>query len=90
MKINEIKEFETGEHCFGETLTVNGVDYEDISKEDQKEFILEMLEKGINSSHLLKEIFKTCLDYLQAEVVEDDFYTCDQCGNHNSYAKWKV
>lgn len=90
MKVNEIKEFETGEHCFGEILTVNGVDYEDISKEDQKEFILEMLEKDINSSHLLKEIFKTCLDYLQADLEDSNSNYCDQCGNYNSYEKWKL
>ena len=43
MKVEDIKEFETGEHCFGEILLVNGVDYEDIPVQDVKSFILDML-----------------------------------------------
>lgn len=34
MKAKDIKEFELGEHCFGETLRVNETDYEDLTKEE--------------------------------------------------------
>ncbi len=90
MKASDIKEFEMGEHCFGEILSVNGVDYEDISVEEQKEFILDMMEHNINASSLLKSVFKHCLDYLQADLEDSNSKYCEQCGNYNSYEKWKI
>ena len=37
MKSEDVKIYESGNHCFGDILRVNSVDYEDISKEDIKE-----------------------------------------------------
>jgi hypothetical protein len=90
MKTSDVKEFEIGEHCFGEILSVNGVDYEDISVEEQKEFIQDMLENNINTSSLLKHVFKQCLEYLQADLEDSNSNYCEQCGNYNSYEKWKI
>lgn len=90
MKASEIKEFEIGEHCFGEILSVNGIDYEDILVEEQKEFILDMIENNINASSLLKNVFKQCLEYLQADLEDTNSNQCEQCGNYNSYEKWKI
>ena len=90
MKASDIKEFEMGEHCFGEIFSVNGVDYEDISVEDQKEFILDIMENNINASSLLKNVFKQCLEYLQADLEDSNSNQCEQCGNYNSHEKWKI
>jgi hypothetical protein len=90
MKVEDIKEYETGEHCFGEILSVNGVDYEDIPVDDVKSFIQDMLYNDINASRLLKHVFKQCLEYLQADLEDSNSSYCEQCGNYNSYEKWKV
>lgn len=90
MKIKDIKEYELGKHCFGDILTVNGKDYEDISKEDAIEFILDMFENDLNSEILIMETFKNALEYLQAEMVENDSSSCDQCGDWNYYSKYVV
>lgn len=88
MKAKDIKEFELGEHCFGEILKVNGTDYEDLTKEEILEFINDMFENDINSSNLIRETFKNSLEYLQYDCVESDNSSCDQCGNYNHYGKY--
>lgn len=90
MKAKDIKEFEIGEHCFGEILSVNGVDYEDIPVEDVKSFILDMLENDINASSLLKEAFKQCLEHLQADLEDETSSFCETCGNYNTCEKWTI
>lgn len=88
MKQQDIQEFETGNHCFGEILTVNGKDYEDISMEEAVEFINDMLKNSPNQESLIKEVFETCLDYLEFDPTESTTDTCEQCGDWNSYTKW--
>lgn len=86
----KIKEFEKGESCFGPILTVDGVDYQDLKQEDVVEFINYMFRENINNGLLIRECFETCLDYLEAEQVESSSDSCNQCGNHNYYAKYIV
>ena len=86
-----IKEYKIGEHCFGPILEVNGKDYEDLDKKEVRKFINHMMENDINSELLTREIFSTCLEYLQYDVDEDesyDSYTCDQCFNINWSTKY--
>lgn len=90
MKIKDIKEYEFGNHCYGDILKINGNDYEDISKEDAIEFILDMFENDLNREILIRETFKNALEYLQGEVITDEYYSCEQCGNFNSYSKYKL
>ena len=90
MKQSDIKEYETGEHCFGEILNINGKSYEDFSEEDTMEFILDMLSNDINKESLKKDIIKIALEYLQFDLIDHDSNTCDQCGNWNSYEKYKL
>ena len=85
-----IKEFEKGESCFGPILSVDGVDYQDLKREDVVEFINYMFKENINNGLLIRECFETCLDYLQAEQVESSSSSCEQCGNWNHYAKYIV
>lgn len=90
MKIKDIKEYEIGKHCFGDILRVNGKNYEDISKEDAIEFILDMFENDLNAEILIMETFKCALENLQGEIIEDDSGRCDQCGDWNYYSKYVV
>ena len=83
MTPQDIKEFETGRHCFGEILTVNGTEYEDLDKQGVLSFINTCLTTDINSEHLTREVFKMCLDYLQHNCVDSHSSKCDQCGDWN-------
>lgn len=86
----KIKEFEKGEHCFGPILTVDGVEYNDLKQEDVIEFINYMFKNNLNSGLLIRDCFETCLDYLQAEMVDSSSDSCEQCGNWNLYGKYVV
>ena len=86
----KIKEFERGEHCFGPILTVNGIEYNDLNQEEVIDFINDMFKNNLNNGLLIRECFDTCLDYLQAEMVDSSSDSCEQCGNFNSYAKYVV
>lgn len=88
MKAKDIKDFELGEHCFGEILSVNGTDYDDLKKQDILEFITDMFDNDINSSSLIRDTFKNCLEHLQYDCIESSSSSCDQCGNYNNYAKY--
>lgn len=85
----KIKEFEIGKHCFGEILKVNGIDYEDLNKEDVLSVMNEMFKNNLNKENLLKDCFKLCLEYLEADTVDYSQDKCDQCGNYNHYNKYK-
>lgn len=89
MKSENIKEYETGEHCFGPILTINGKDFDDIPPKELIEFVNDMLENDINKISLLREIVENCVDYLQFDIVESNYHTCEQCGNPNNYVKFK-
>jgi len=93
MKPEDIKEYEIGEHCFGEILEVNGMGYDDIPKQQVINFINNMLdhEHNINSEMLTQKVFALCLEYLQLEVDEDESYnsSCETCGNYNHSTKFK-
>lgn len=88
MKAKDVEEFEIGSHCFGKTLTVNGIDYDDLDKESVLELVNDMLRNDINSSSMIKEMFEFCLEHLQYNEVESRSNKCDQCGNYNYYAKY--
>jgi hypothetical protein len=90
MKISDIKEYETGEHCFGDILRVNGVDYDDLSIKDTMGIIHDVMENNINSSSYIKEIFKIALEYAQLDFISGHTDDCDQCGNWNSYSKYGI
>ena len=92
MKKEDIKEFELGEHCFGDIISVNGLECEDLDKEDMIEFVVSMFDEAnnINSNLLLREVFKTCLEYLECDCVEEDSSSCEQCGNFNSYSRYVI
>lgn len=89
MKAKDIKEFELGEHCFGEILTVNGKEYEELSKKEVLEFILDMFENDINSNSILRDTLKLCLEHLQYDMIDYSNSSCSECGNYNSYTKYK-
>lgn len=88
MKVQDIKEFETGEHCFGEILNINGKDYSEFKEEDILSMIQQMSTESINSSSFIRETFKLLLEYLQADMVDSSSNACLQCGSYNNYAKW--
>ena len=88
MEVKDIKEFELGEHCFGDILRVNGVDYDDLKKDDVIEFILDMFKNDINADSLIEETFKNALEHLQYDCIESDNDSCEQCGNWNHYSKY--
>lgn len=90
MKIKDLKDYESEDHCFGEVLKINGKDYEDYSKEEIVEFIQDMFENDVNSEHLIRETFKNALEYLDAEIVDNNRHTCDQCDHDNSYTKYII
>ena len=89
MKEVDVNEYEIGEHCFGPILSINGDDYEDLSKEDIVEFINDMFTNNLNSDHLIMETLKLTLQYLDFDRTESDSNSCDQCGNYNDYSKYK-
>lgn len=86
----DIKEFETGEHCSGEILSVNGIDYEDLKQDEILSFINKMFKNDINKYTLIKECFKICLEYLQSDIIDSSSSSCDQCGNFNTYNRYKI
>lgn len=88
MKQEDIESYETGEHCFGPILKVNNKNYDDYSKEEITELINDTLENDINSENFRQEAFKLALEYLQFELVENDYHTCEQCGNPNDYYRF--
>ena len=88
MKAKDVKEYELGEHCFGETLTVNGTNYDDLTKEEILELITDIFENHINASNFIRETFKNSLEFLQYDCVENNSSSCDQCGNWNYYVKY--
>lgn len=88
MKAKDVKEFEIGEHCFGEILRVNGTNYEDLTKEEILELITDMFENDINSSSLIRDAFKNSLEYLPFDCVDSSSDSCEQCGNWNHYGKF--
>lgn len=85
-----ITEYETGNHCFERILRINGKDYDELDKCDIKAFIVNMLDEDLNKDHLLEELFRKTLEYLQLDLVESSNDDCDQCGNWNFYNKYKV
>jgi hypothetical protein len=89
MKQQDIREFELGNHCYGDILRVNGTDYDEIEKEDVLEFILDMLRNDINSEAITREVFKICLENLQFVDTESNDSRCDQCGNYNEHTKYE-
>ena len=89
MKAKDIKYFELGEHCYGKIIRVNGIDYEDLDKEQVIELITDMFENDINASSLIMEAFVNSLEHLQYDEVESDSDICEQCENYNTYAKYK-
>jgi hypothetical protein len=90
MKKENIKEYEIGNHCFGEILRVNGVDFDGLKKEDIKEFITDMIDNDINTIPLQRELLKITLEYLQLELTDSNHSKCEQCGDWNDYAKYEL
>lgn len=88
MKEQGIKEYEKIKHCFGERLTINGVGFEDTDKSELVELINDMLNNNLNSEALLKSLVEAALDYLQFDLIKDDYSSCEQCGDWNSYEKY--
>ena len=89
MKESDVKEYETGNHCYGDILRVNGEDYKDIDKQEKIELLLDMFENNHNSELLLRELFSFALGYIDILLVEDTNDKCDQCGDWNTYSKYK-
>lgn len=90
MKAIDIKEYEEGEHCFGPILEVNGIEYNDIPKEEAIEFITDMLHNTYMSDSLIREVFQIALSYLDSDVTESHNDSCEQCGNWNYSNKHKI
>jgi len=89
MKAKDIKEYEEIDSCFGSIIRVNGEDYEDLSKESVKEFIMDMIDNDLNKESLMEEIFKLCLENLQfypEEVTEGS--RCESCGHWGTHYKY--
>ena len=77
---------EYGHHCFGDILRVDGIDFEDMTKERQLEIILLAAEDKDSR----REMFKTALYSFEGEEIESSHHTCDQCGDWNSYTKIQI
>jgi hypothetical protein len=88
MKATDIKEYEIGNHCYGDIMRINGKDYEDLSREEVLELIHDMLTNDINSGAMVREVLGTALSYLPFDMTESDHTTCDQCGNWNQYSHY--
>lgn len=88
MKIDDVKEYETGKHCFGMILSVNGTDYEDLDVEDAIELINDVMRHGYNKDSFIKETFEAALSYLEFDCVKSDSSSCDQYVDWNFYEKW--
>jgi len=79
-------EIEYGHHCFGDILRVDGVNFDDMSTERQLEIILLAAENKESRT----EMFKIALYCFEGEEVESSNYSCDSCGDWNSYTKIEV
>ena len=90
MKIKDIKNFEIGNHCYGDIIKVNGIDYDNLSNDDILEFIKDMFENNINSSSLIQETFKSALELLNCINISSESDACDQCGNWNHHDKYEI
>lgn len=89
MKLDEIEEYEIGDHCFGPILRINDKEYNEYSENEIIKIINESFENDINKSALIRECFEKVLSYLPFDIEKSDSYTCDCCGYFNSYAKFK-
>lgn len=85
----EITEFEEGSHCFGDFLTINGKDYEDFSEEEVIIFIIEKLKNGLNKDYYKRKFLTELLLDMDFDIIESSHDSCDQCGNFNTYTKYK-
>ena len=88
MKESDVKDYETGNHCYGDILRVNGEDYKDIDEQEKIELLLDMFENNHNSELLLREAISLALGYIELDLVEDTNDKCDQCGDWNTYSKF--
>ena len=88
MKEKDVKEYSYFRGCYGETLTVNGVDFEDIPKADALELICDILTNNINSNVAMFETLKNLLEFLQLDQVEEEINRCDTCGDYNEYERY--
>lgn len=87
MKINDLKNYEIGSHCFGEILNLNEKTLKQYNKSEIKELINDIIDNNENDN-LINEILPICLEHLNFELEEEDQYECDQCGDHNHYEKY--
>ena len=77
---------EYGHHCFGDILRVDGIDFEDMTKEGQLEIIL----LAAADKEVRREMFQTALYSFEGEEIESNHYSCDSCGDWNSYTKIEI
>lgn len=87
--MKEIKEWKSGKHCFGNYLVIDGKDFETLDEEEVTNFIVNQLKITQNRSYLLQEILKMVLEDMDFEIVEDDSYSCEQCGDWNHHTKYR-
>lgn len=88
MKLEDLQEFETGNHCFGTILNLNGEKFNEIDQDEIKELITDVINKS-EESYFLEEFLNLALNSLEWECVESDDDFCDQCGDYNFYNRYK-
>lgn len=83
-----IKTFALGNHCFGNILYVNEIEYKDLNEKEVIYFILNQFNHNINRESLIRETFQNVLEHLEFDNIESDSYHCETCGDTNNYNKY--
>ena len=88
MKAKDIKEYIIENHCMGNDLTIDGVDYNDLSTDDVMEFINDMLTNDTDADTMRKEVMTDLLHNLQFHQSVSEEYWCDQCCHYGGEFKY--
>ena len=66
------------------------LNYEEIPEDQVIAYIIKRLKSDSDSKLLVREVFQQVLEYLPLDVIDQDSYTCDQCGDYNNYVKYGI
>jgi len=84
----EVKNWEEGNHCFGEYLRINGEDFEDLNQEEVLKFVIEQLNVSRNKTYILQKTLQMVLEDMDFEIEDSNSSSCEQCGNWNYSTKY--
>jgi len=80
----EIKSITYGSTCFGNLMRVNGVDYEDMSEQEQIDIIMLATKEDYGRSTLFMEALKILSSEYDGEYST---HYCSQCGTTENIMK---